>query len=153
MPGEGAAAVKSEQKAPVFESAHTRETSEKTIEYLVRARYPLIYVISPEEERVEKALQKVANDRQKKIVFWSSTEGLSTQGHGDVKDPLAALNHMMESKESAIFVLRDFHEYIGVPDIKRRLRDMAREFRSTYKNCILLSPTQKIPPELEKEFA
>ncbi len=141
------------EKGPIFESAHERETSEKTIEYLLRARYPLIYVISPEEERVEKALVRICNDRQKKIVFWSSTTGLSAQGGGDVKDPLAALNYMMDSKENAVFVLRDFHEYITVPDIKRRLRDLAREFRTSSKNCVLLAPVPKIPLELEKEFA
>jgi hypothetical protein len=122
-----------QSKAPVFES-YQRETKEKTIEYLLRARYPLVYVISPEEERVEQALRRICNDRQKKIVFWSSTEGLDSQGGGDVKDPLQALNHMMESKENAVFVLRDFHEYIGVPDIKRRLRDLAKEFRTSSKN-------------------
>jgi SpoVK/Ycf46/Vps4 family AAA+-type ATPase len=142
-----------QHKPPVFESAHERETSERTIEYLVRARYPLVYVISPEEERVEKSLVRIANRQKKKIVFWSSTEGLSSQGGAEVKDPLAALNHMMDSKENAIFVLRDFHEYIGVPDIKRRLRDLARDFRTSTKNCILLAPIPKIPLELEKEFA
>lgn len=139
--------------APIFDSAFVRETKEKTIEYLLRARYPLIYVISPEEERVEQAIRRIGNDRQKKVVFWSSTEGLEIQGGGDVKDPLQALNFMLESKENAVFVLRDFHEYIGVPDVKRRLRDLARDFRTSHKNCVLLSPVQKIPLELEKEFA
>ena len=62
-----------EQKpsTPVFDSAFVRETKEKTIEYLLRARYPLIYVISPEEERVEQAIRRIGNDRQKKVVFWS----------------------------------------------------------------------------------
>jgi SpoVK/Ycf46/Vps4 family AAA+-type ATPase len=139
--------------APVFEDSYKKIPSELEIDFLLKARYPLIYVTSSEEERVERVIIRLANQRQRKVAFWSSTQGFSQQGGSDIRDPLAALNHMIESKESAIYVLRDFHDYIHVPDIKRRLRDLAREFRTSYKNCILLSALQKIPPEIEKEFA
>jgi SpoVK/Ycf46/Vps4 family AAA+-type ATPase len=144
-----------ETHAPVFESTYVRETSEETIRYLLRARYPLLYLISPEESRVEAALTRIANERKKRIVFWSSTEGLSSQGGAEVKDPLAALNHAMDSREDGIFVFRDFHEYVGVPDVKRRLRDLAKSFRTSdyQKMIVVLAPVTKIPVELEKEFA
>ena len=142
-----------QHQPPVFEDAFRKVPSEQEIDYLLKARYPLIYVTSSEEERVERVLIRLANQRQRKVAFWSSTQGFSQQGGSDIRDPLAALNHMIESKESAIYVLRDFHDYIHVPDIKRRLRDLAREFRTSYKNCVVLSPVQKIPPEIEKEFA
>ena len=142
-----------ESHAPVFDQASKKVSSDQEIGFLLKARYPLVYVVSPEEERVERLLVRVANERQRKIVFWSSTQGFSQQGGSDIRDPLQALNHMIESKDSALYVLRDFHDYIHVPDIKRRLRDLAREFRTSYKNCIMLSPLPKIPTELEKEFA
>jgi len=138
--------------APIFED-FKKVPSEQEIDYLLKARYPLIYITSSEEERVERVIIRLANQRQRKVAFWSSTQGFSQQGGSDIRDPLAALNHMIESKESAIYVLRDFHDYIHVPDIKRRLRDLAREFRTSYKNCVVLAPIQKIPPEVEKEFA
>jgi SpoVK/Ycf46/Vps4 family AAA+-type ATPase len=138
--------------APVFEE-YKKMPSEVEIDFLLKARYPLIYITSSEEERVERVLIRLANQKQRKVAFWSSTQGFSQQGGSDIRDPLAALNHMIESKESAIYVLRDFHDYIHVPDIKRRLRDLSRDFRTSYKNCVLISPIQKIPPEIEKEFA
>ncbi len=146
------ATAPAQHQAPVFDD-FKKLASEQEIDFLLKARYPLIYVTSSEEERVERVIIRLANQRQRKVAFWSSTQGFSQQGGSDIRDPLAALNHMIESKESAIYVLRDFHDYIHVPDIKRRLRDLAREFRTSYKNCILISPIQKIPPEIEKEFA
>ena len=140
-------------EAPVFSEDTLRLKSEKELEYLLKARYPLVYVVSPEEERVSRVLVRLANARKKKVVFWSSTQGFDEQGGADIKDPLQALNYIHDAKDDGVYVLKDFHDYIGVPDIKRRLRDLAREFRSSLKACLILSPVQKIPPEMEKELA
>ncbi len=145
MENESQAAAVEEVEVPTL--ASTQLSSEDQIKFLVKARYPLIYVVSPEEERVEKVMVRVANDCKTKVVTWSITQGFSQQGGGDVREPVAALNYMIDAKESAIFVLRDYHEYINNHGVKRRLRDLARDFRSCQKNCILLSPLQKIPPE------
>jgi len=142
-----------EAEAPTFDETHLKVSSEQELEYLLKARYPLVYVVSPEEERVGKVLIRLANARKKKVVFWSSTAGFDEQGGADVRDPLAALNYVHDAKGDGLYVLRDFHDYMKVPDIKRRLRDLAREFRSSQKCCVLLSPLQTIPPEIEKEFA
>ena len=130
-----------------------KASSEQDLKFLIKARYPLIYLVSPEEERVERVLTRVANDCRSKAVWWSITQGFSQQGGADVKEPIAALNYMIEAKETAIFVLRDFHEYMNNHAVKRRMRDLAREFRTSSKNCIILSPVQKIPQEIDKEFA
>ncbi|HET6455218.1 MAG TPA: ATPase, partial [Armatimonadota bacterium] len=65
------------------------------IETLIRARYPIIYVISWEEKRVEDALRAIAASRGKKIYTWTITQGMgiTPQMHDDAtRDPLAALD-------------------------------------------------------------
>ena len=42
---------------------------------LVRARYPIIYLVSWEERRIEKALRGLAKDLQKRVYFWRSSRG------------------------------------------------------------------------------
>ena len=46
--------------------AHDPIASRLELEYLVRARYGLIYVVSPEEERVEAALKAIGASRERK---------------------------------------------------------------------------------------
>ena len=41
------------------------------IETLIRARYPILYIISSEETRVQNLLSQVAVRRQKKLFEWS----------------------------------------------------------------------------------
>src|SRR5262245_52150656 len=128
--------------------------SESEIEHLVRARYPLIYIVSWEEARVEDALQEIAVRRGKKLIVWSVTEGMvgvKATSPAELRDPLKALEWILESKDDAIIVMRDFHPYLTDPTVVRRLRDLGRHLKKTYKTVAIVSPLLKVPAELEKE--
>lgn len=136
---------------------------DKDIEHLMRARYPLIYILSSEERRVEESIRRVLHQREKdkgvktKVYTWSVTEGvrIGTEQQGDSNDPLKALKFVLEAKkdERAVFLLRDLHAYKKNPEVVRRLRDLARNLKETLKTVFLISPVLVIPPELDKEIA
>ena len=46
------------------------------LETLIRARYPIIYVVSWEEKRVEDALRAITKARGKKMYQWTVTQGM-----------------------------------------------------------------------------
>jgi len=125
------------------------------IAILVRARYPIIYVVSWEEGRVEQALVEIADARRKRLWVWTTTSGLCVQGaksgDTDSKQPVAALDRIMQSPEQAIFVLKDFHPYLTDNQIVRRMRDLTYALKQTLKTLIIVSPVLELPPELEKE--
>ena len=52
--------------------------NETELETLIRARYPIIYVVSWEEKRVEDALRNIARERNKKLNIWTVTQGFSS---------------------------------------------------------------------------
>src|SRR4051812_34521488 len=136
---------------------------DKHIEHLMRARYPLIYILSSEEKRVEKSIADVLQLREReknyktRIYTWSVTEGmrLGKEPQGDSKDPLKALRFVVEAKhdERAVFILRDLHPYLKNPEVVRLLRDIARKLKEEVKTVFLISPLLAIPPELDKEVA
>ena len=136
---------------------------DKDIEHLMRARYPLIYILSSEEKRVEKSIADVLHTREReknyktKIYTWSVTEGVRVGGEqqGDSKDPLKALRFVLEAKkdERAVFILRDLHAFQKNPEVVRLLRDLARNLKETLKTVFMISPLLQIPPELDKEVA
>ncbi|HEY8506513.1 MAG TPA: hypothetical protein VIL46_18160 [Gemmataceae bacterium] len=72
----------------------------KELDVLIRARYPIIYVVSWEEERVEQQLAQIARQRNKKFFVWTLTQGLVKHGAapapgakgGGTTDPIQALN-------------------------------------------------------------
>jgi SpoVK/Ycf46/Vps4 family AAA+-type ATPase len=133
--------------------------SSQEIEDLIKAAYPLIYVVSPEEERVEDLLRDIGRRRGRRVVVWSVTEGFREEANTlsrDVRDPVKALENVDGYEDHAIFVMRDFHPYLTDPTIVRRLRDLCKSFARTSrhkKHLILLSPVFKAPMELEKDMA
>src|SRR5437660_6948553 len=136
---------------------------DKDLEHLMRARYPLIYILSSEEKRVEESIKRVLSEREKekgfktKVYTWPVTEGVRLGGEqqGDSMDPLKALRFILEAKkdERAVFILRDLHAFQKNPEVVRLLRDLARNLKETLKTVFMISPLLQVPPELDKELA
>jgi SpoVK/Ycf46/Vps4 family AAA+-type ATPase len=134
-------------------------TSKREIEFLIQARYVLLYVVSPEEARVEKALLEIAGKRNRKVLAWSITQGFESldggSSYSDIRDPLRALDFVTKFEDNLICVLRDFHPYMKDPAVVRKLRDCARNLKESRYNIhlVLLSATYAAPIEIEKELA
>jgi SpoVK/Ycf46/Vps4 family AAA+-type ATPase len=133
------------------------------LELLIRARYPILYVISSEETRVRDAVIDVAGKRRKKVFEWSCTTGLVPAGtsiqsqksrNPATKDPLAALDMVIEQVEPALFVFKDFHPFLTRQNyaVIRKLKDIALHLKDSFKTILLVSPVLEIPAELEKEI-
>jgi hypothetical protein len=133
------------------------------IETLIRARYPILYVLTSEELRVQHLLVDIARQRQKKIFEWSCSVGIVPAGtsiqsqksrNPATKDPLAALDQVIEQVEPAIFLFKDFHPFLGRNNyaVIRKLKEIALHLKNSYKTIVLISPTLEIPAELEKEI-
>ena len=132
------------------------------LETLVRARYPLIYIVSWEEQRVGEEVAKVAERLGKRVFEWSATNGLvpygtsaQSQKHKDTAtaDPLIAMDTISSYVEPAIYIFKDLHPFLKDSNIAivRRMREMASTLKNTYKTIILVSPTFSIPCDLEKD--
>jgi len=123
-------------------------------ELLLRACYPVIYVPTQEEERVEAAIAQSAKQLGGRAVYiWDFVEGyqgnLNDAGFGR-RNPLQALElvEKLPATAPAIFILRDFHRFLEDVAIARKLRNLARLLKSQPKNLVLLSPQLTIPDEL-----
>ncbi len=128
---------------------------DRELETLIRARYPIIYIVSWEEKRVEDALRNIAQARGKKIFFWTITQGMvANPNHRDnaTRDPIAALDFVMDSRDQALFVLKDYHAFIKDVTVTRRLRDLTTALKTSYKTLVILAPLLQLPTELEKEI-
>ncbi len=132
------------------------------IETLIRARYPILYVITNEEMRVQNMFVEIAAKRQKKVFEWTFSNGIVPAGtsiqsqkgrNASTKDPLAALDHVIENVEPAIFLFKDFHPFLSKNNfaIIRKLKDIALHLKNSFKTIVLISPVMEIPAELDKE--
>jgi len=129
------------------------------LDTLIRARYPLIYLVSWEEQRVDALLQELAASHHKMLLTWSVTRGLKRLGGAramplpEVKDPIDALRAIGKLTDACLVVLKDFHAYLQDATVVRALRELGQDLKSTYTTVIILSPVLTIPTELEKEIS
>ena len=88
---------------------------DQELETLIRARYPLIYVVSWEERRVEEALRTISSNRGKRMWVWSVTQGLVNSPTGkDTKTraPMAALDVIEACPYTTVLQVR---QELGLP--------------------------------------
>lgn len=123
---------------------------------LIRARYPIIYVATSEEERVETAIAQCSQSQGNRAVYtWDFVDGyqgnLNDAGFGR-RNPLQALEliEKLPSTAAAVFILRDFHRFLDDIAISRKLRNLARLLKAQPKNIVILSPQLAIPDDLSE---
>lgn len=135
---------------------------------LFRARFPVIYIPTWEENRAIELISNIAEEEKliktsRRVYIWSQTKGVYSYINGknykDTQTPIQLFDFIGKCKEPAIFVLKDFHVYFGVgnskPDysIIRNLRDIINTLKeSSYPvNIVLLSPNLVLPEDLQKD--
>jgi len=131
----------------------------REIDVLIRARYPILYIVSWEEDRVENALREIAGTK-KQLLVWSVTRpfGASRPSGSEVAvdQAVAALDYIASSLTQqgapTLFLLKDFDPYLDDPVIIRKLRDLAFALKRSYHTLLILSPILKVPPHLEKDI-
>ena len=125
---------------------------------LIQAQYPLIYLVTSEEERSEQAIAAIAQMKPQRCVFiWTVTHGIVEYGqprtvtqHNTVS-PEAAIEWVVRQREPGIYIFKDLHPFITSPATTRWLRDAVASFKNSQKAIVLMSPVQEVPIELEKE--
>lgn len=123
----------------------------------VRAGYPALFIVTPEEQRAEAEIKAAASELNYALHVWSITEGLintTTGAARDAGDALAALTLIESLEERSLIVLRDFGLELEDADsiIIRKLRDVLRTAKTQSKTLLLLGCEHKLPAELHHEI-
>ena len=123
---------------------------------LLSARYPVLWLVSAEEERVERGLERMCEQSELQLFIWRSTSGLASPFGGqfeNTQDLGAALAAIAKLEAPALFVLEDCLDVLQDPAIVRRLRDLVRQLEGRKQAVAILSHRLEIPPDLEKDVS
>ncbi|MBD2325551.1 AAA family ATPase [Alkalinema sp. FACHB-956] len=135
---------------------------QEELSVLIQAQYPLIYLVTSEEERAEQAISEVAQNKLERTVYsWTLTQGMVQYGRtgqppqpGTIP-PQQAIATAIRQSEPSIFIFKDLHPFLhdgtGSAEVVRWIRDAIAAFKGTQKTIILMSPVQQVPIEMEKE--
>jgi hypothetical protein len=120
--------------------------------------YPILYLRSWEEGRVERALAALAQKFYETPVgfgVWTCVDGVVLGGESwpDTDDPVKALDKILASPLPGFFLMKDLPAHFpNRPDVVRRLRDCYRQLKGRGKFLVLVSPRLVIPEDMKKEI-
>ena len=113
--------------------------------------YPLIVVLSPEEDRIERLIQRFAAGAKPQplpIVTWNCVDGFLERA--EVTDPAAALAWVAAEGPRGFYIFKDIHALLpGNRALLRRLRDTAAAIRNTGRFLFLIAPELELADELK----
>lgn len=140
------------------EQAQTRAL--KTIGELVQAGRPILYILSPEEDRVAHLLAEASHQLFPEpipVFTWSATEGMQDAAGAalgdDGRNPRSALDFIAAHQGTGLFHLKDFHDPIRESsEIRRRLRDLYAVCFDAKKFVFISSPVLYLPDELNRDL-
>lgn len=131
----------------------------REIEVLIRAKYPILYIVTWEERRVAEAVGKICTNINRTLHTWSITQGMRPAVNRvagpsrptSLPGELEALALIHEAPESTVFLLKDYHPYLKDYRAIRLLRDLAHQLREKRQTVILTGPILQLPTDLEKD--
>jgi hypothetical protein len=135
---------------------------------LLRARNPLLWVVTREEARVEGYLASAAATAGYTVRFWDVAQGFTdaagaqVQGIGLANDPDRALDiigqRAQNGTERGAWIMRDLTAWLAPPiglTQLRRLRNLARSLPMTPRDraqvVIVVTPFPDVPPDLANQ--
>lgn len=122
---------------------------------LLKARYPIIYINSIEEDRVEYIVRKhIKTTLNRSIYSWDFIDGYinnpNKEGFGK-RNPLQALEliERLTCETPAIFLLKDFNLFFTDIAISRKLKNISRILKLQPKTIIIVGNNLSVPKELQ----
>jgi AAA+ superfamily predicted ATPase len=137
-------------------ASHSRKTEDKISRGLL-SNYPLIYVQGWEEERIERVLNLAVAAHygaDGRLLIWSPARGFVKDGETTeaVTDPTAALLHIADAAQPAIYLMKDLPAWFdGNPALVRAAREVYYRLKNTQAHVFFTHPELILPEALKKE--
>jgi ATP-dependent 26S proteasome regulatory subunit len=127
-------------------------TDELTL--LLKARYPIIYINTIEEDRVEYIIRKyIKTSLNRSIYSWDFIDGYTNNPNNEgfaKRNPVQALElvERLTAQTPALFLLKDFNRFLTDVSISRKLKNISRILKLQPKTIIIIGSELTIPKEL-----
>ena len=120
---------------------------------LLKARYPIIYVTTIEEDRLEYTIRNcIKKNGNRGIYIWDFVEGYINNPNNNglaKRNPLQALEFIekIQPETPAIFLLKDFNRFLNDVSVSRKLKNLIRILKTQPKTLIIVATEVNIPNE------
>ena len=122
---------------------------------LIRANTPLIVIETRDEARVVELFRQAMMQAWRALYRWSITEGLRRldldreDAAETAPDASSTLQAIRAADQRGIYLLFDFHPYLGYASTQRQLRELIQHRDCEPHVLVLVGHKVELPPELD----
>ncbi|MGB0562851.1 MAG: AAA family ATPase [Spirulinaceae cyanobacterium] len=142
------------------------------IKTLVQSFHPIIAIETVEEERVENLLKTATGEMKLPLFEWTVSRGLylspgskfapqmdaaapvnakQATTYDGTQKPLDALRYIEKLNRKAVFLLKDFGDYLKDDEVSRQVRELVRFFRNNRGALVLTASSLELPRAIAHE--
>jgi hypothetical protein len=113
---------------------------------------PVVYVVTPEEDRAVALCQAAGEAFGARVGVWSSNRGLAPFAP-HAKDPMAMLDALIAAPAPVLAVALDFHHAMESHAVARKLRDLLPRLAAEGRCLAVVAPRVAIPEGIAADTA
>ncbi|MHC9083697.1 AAA family ATPase [Luteimonas sp. RIT-PG2_3] len=124
---------------------------------LIRADTPLIVIETPDEGRIVELFRQSLMHVWRALYRWSITEGLRRldldreEGADTAPDATATLSAIRNADQRGVYLLLDFHPYLGYAGTQRQLREILQRRHCLPHVLVLVGHKIELPGDLDAQ--
>jgi hypothetical protein len=113
---------------------------------------PVLYVVTPEEDRAVALCQAAAQAFQARVGVWTAHRGLAPLAP-KATDPVAMLDALAAAPAPVLAVALDFHLALEQPAVARKLRDLLPKLAAEGRCLAIVAPRLALPDGIVSDAA
>ena len=131
---------------------------DEQLDLLIRARTPIVWIRSREEERVETLLKNCTKRLSpRRLAIWNYIDGISNILNSNsigARQPMEVLQWLkkLDLNSPTILLLKDYHHFCEDPGVLRMLKNLTTHLRSKPHTIIICSGFWNPPNDLDEEL-
>lgn len=130
---------------------------EEELLILIKAKAPLLYIITSEEERVEYAIKKFLVSKLRRIIYtWDFVRGFEPPIMNETysRNPFQAISHTVNlfAQISSLILFKDFQNFLSDLSISRELKNLLPIIRKQPKTLVFIHFENLVQKDLIDKF-
>jgi AAA+ superfamily predicted ATPase len=133
------------------------KNEQEELQLLLRSRFPIIVVETPEEARFLALIETVANLDDVPLFTWTTVQGLrrplKRENVPQTRELLDAVQELVKSPQNGIYVFFDAMPFLHLPGAIRAFREIAYDHNRTKRTLIFVGSKVTLDPDLQRMSA
>ncbi|HYC35813.1 MAG TPA: AAA family ATPase [Usitatibacter sp.] len=133
------------------------KSEREELQFLLKSKFPIIVVETPEERRFLDLIENVANLEDQPLFTWSAVQGLRRPARREhspnTRDLALAVQEIPKSPQNGVYVFFDAMPFLDNPEVIRTIREIAFDHDRTHQTMVFVGSRVALDPDLQRMSA